>query len=73
MHMCVGIVREPQKCIIDIVPFDITTVPKVKVWQGPENLLNPLNYARFSLTKTFPNLEKVLYIDPDTVVQGIYM
>eukprot|EP01134_Creolimax_fragrantissima_P007187 CFRG7187T1 len=60
----------PNRPVIEVVPFDVSTIPKVKVWQGPQNLLNPLNYARFQLPQIFPTLRKVLYIDPDVVVQG---
>eukprot|EP00123_Amoebidium_parasiticum_P018405 comp24193_c2_seq1/m.44374 comp24193_c2_seq1/g.44374 ORF comp24193_c2_seq1/g.44374 comp24193_c2_seq1/m.44374 type:complete len:984 (-) comp24193_c2_seq1:240-3191(-) len=55
---------------INIMPFDPASVPAIKVWQGPQNLNNPLNFARFQLTSLFPTLEKLIYIDPDVVVQG---
>lgn len=44
--------------------------PPVQVWQGPQNLVHPLNYARFQLADIYPQLEKVIYVDPDVVVQA---
>jgi lipopolysaccharide biosynthesis glycosyltransferase len=41
-----------------------------QVWQGPQNLVHPLNYARFQLADIYPHLDKILYIDPDVVVQA---
>jgi lipopolysaccharide biosynthesis glycosyltransferase len=41
-----------------------------QVWQGPQNLVHPLNYARFQLADIYPHLEKVIYVDPDVVVQA---
>ncbi|KNC69637.1 hypothetical protein SARC_17850, partial [Sphaeroforma arctica JP610] len=44
--------------VIEVVAFDVSSVPPRKVWQGPQNLLNPLNYARFQLPQIFPTLRK---------------
>eukprot|EP00013_Stygamoeba_regulata_P002161 CAMPEP_0177637026 /NCGR_PEP_ID=MMETSP0447-20121125/4755_1 /TAXON_ID=0 /ORGANISM="Stygamoeba regulata, Strain BSH-02190019" /LENGTH=411 /DNA_ID=CAMNT_0019138933 /DNA_START=45 /DNA_END=1280 /DNA_ORIENTATION=- len=40
----------------------------IKVWDGRDELLDPLNYARFYLPSLFPHLSTVVYLDPDTVV-----
>eukprot|EP00124_Ichthyophonus_hoferi_P005577 Ihof_evm1s847 gene=Ihof_evmTU1s847 len=56
--------------IINIISYDVTKMPKIKVWQGPNNLNNPLNFARFQLTNIFPDVAKLIYLDPDVVVQG---
>ena len=35
------------------------------------NLASPLNFARFELPRLLPSLKRLLYLDPDVVVQAL--
>ncbi|KAJ3087897.1 hypothetical protein HK102_010045 [Quaeritorhiza haematococci] len=40
------------------------------IFDTREDLYTPLNYARFYLDRLFPDVDKFVYLDYDTVVQG---
>ncbi|KAJ3091025.1 hypothetical protein HK102_001936 [Quaeritorhiza haematococci] len=53
----------------EVVVFDY--FPDFKwIFDTREDLYTPLNYARFYLDSLFPEVDKFIYLDHDTVVQG---
>jgi lipopolysaccharide biosynthesis glycosyltransferase len=53
-----------------LIPYNLVSVPKHKVWVGPQNLDSSMNFIRFQLVSLLPEVHKVIYLDPDTIVQG---
>jgi len=55
---------------VDVVGVTGDTIsPLVKVWQGMPMHSNVFNHLRYYLPDLLPQIEHVVYLDPDTVVQ----
>ena len=58
---------------VAVLPFDSALDAPVRVVAKPDvtgNLASPLNFARFELPRLLPSLRRLLYLDPDVVVQA---
>ena len=61
----------PHLASLDIVQLDQRLLDGlIHVYNSPEGLDSPANFGRFFFHQLFPDLERAIYLDADTVVRG---
>eukprot|EP01104_Vermistella_antarctica_P009204 TRINITY_DN2347_c0_g1_i2.p1 TRINITY_DN2347_c0_g1~~TRINITY_DN2347_c0_g1_i2.p1 ORF type:complete len:278 (-),score=35.90 TRINITY_DN2347_c0_g1_i2:676-1509(-) len=52
----------------EVVEFDGSRIVHlIRVWKGMSMHGNPFNFARFFLPELFPDIDDMIYLDPDTI------
>ena len=62
-----GFITDLNPTLIPTLTLTLTLTPTLTL---AGNLASPLNFARFELPRLLPALRRLLYLDPDVVVQA---